>query len=375
MQKICIIGGGLTGLTTALILSKLNAKVDLVAKFEPSNRINDNRTTAISPSNYKSLCSFLSLEDQKIFWPSTNIDLYHEQSDKYHHFMNFKNNGKNIIYILENKKLIKAIVKKIKSRNKIKIINKEVKKIDEKNSEITFKNKKKKYDIIILCTGKKSFLVTNLIGKRIISGHPNDIAFTSIVKHNLNINNSKQYFLKEGPMAILPINKKQFSLVWSVSKNLKLETIKNLINHKFKKIFGSNRKLKISKFDFFPISFSFNVNFFKKNVLVLGESSYNVHPIAGQGFNMILRDILNLNSHIKEHLELGIQLKDSRIFNRFVSSRKPENLLFGLSINLIHEFFRNNKISNSIKKIILNDLNDIKFLKKLNLRIADTGIF
>ena len=375
MQKICIIGGGLTGLTTALILSKLNVKVDLVAKLEPSNRINDNRTTAISPSNYKSLCSFLSPEDEKIFWPSTNIDLYHEQSDKYHHFMNFKNNGKNIIYILENKKLIKAIVKKIKSRNKIKIINKEVKKIDEQNSEITFKNKKRKYDIIILCTGKKSFLVTNLIGKRIISGHPNDIAFTSIVEHNLNINNSKQYFLKEGPMAILPINKKQFSLVWSVSKNLKLEAIKNLINHKFKKIFGSNKKLKISKFDFFPISFSFNVNFFKKNVLVMGESSYNVHPIAGQGFNMILRDILNLNSHIKEHLELGIQLKDSRIFNRFVSSRKPENLLFGLSINLVHKFFRSNKISNSIKKIILNDLNDIKFLKKLNLRIADTGIF
>ena len=98
MQKICIIGGGLTGLTTALILSKLNVKVDLVAKLEPSNRINDNRTTAISPSNYKSLCNFLSLEDQKMFWPSTNIDLYHEQSDKYHHFMNFKNNGKNIIF-------------------------------------------------------------------------------------------------------------------------------------------------------------------------------------------------------------------------------------------------------------------------------------
>ena len=77
MQKICIIGGGLTGLTTALILSKLNAKVDLVAKLEPSNRINDNRTTAISPSNHKSLCSFLNLEDQKIFWPSTTVSYTH----------------------------------------------------------------------------------------------------------------------------------------------------------------------------------------------------------------------------------------------------------------------------------------------------------
>ena len=144
MQKICIIGGGLTGLTTALILSKLNVKVDLVAKLEPSNRINDNRTTAISPSNYKSLCSFLSPEDEKIFWPSTNIDLYHEQSDKYHHFMNFKNNGKNIIYILENKKLIKAIVKKI-SEGKIN-------KFKEENSLLTqawvMEPKKKVQDIL-----------------------------------------------------------------------------------------------------------------------------------------------------------------------------------------------------------------------------------
>ena len=39
----------------------------------------------------------------------------------------------------------------------------------------------------------------------------------------------------------------------------------------------------------------------KKNILVLGEGSYNVHPVAGQGFNLILRDILYLNSKINEH--------------------------------------------------------------------------
>ena len=110
--------------------------------------------------------------------------------------------------------------------------------------------------------------------------------------------------------------------------------------------------------------------------MVLGESSYNVHPVAGQGFNMILRDILNLNSHIKEHLELGIQLKDSRIFYPFCDFKETrEPSISDLSINLVHKFFRSNKISNSIKKIILNDLNDIKSFKKLNLRIADTGIF
>ena len=90
---------------------------------------------------------------------------------------------------------------------------------------------------------------------------------------------------------------------------------------------------------------------------------------------MILRDIKKLSEEIEEHLSLGMQLRDSRIFQQFTASRKPENFLFGLSINLIHKFFGNNKVNNPVKKIILKDINKLKFLKELNLRIADRGIF
>tara|TARA_Y100000590_G_scaffold33488_1_gene36721 strand:+ start:8483 stop:9613 length:1131 start_codon:yes stop_codon:yes gene_type:complete len=372
-QKVCIIGNGLTGLTTALVLGELNLEIDLIAKFKLEEFL-DNRTTAISPSNYDFLLKFLGEENPKLFWPSKNIDLYHEESNRYYHFMNFENNGKNLMYIAQNSKLIKIILKKIKNQKKIKIINTEVKKVDEKNTAVFLKNKTINYDSIFLCAGRRSQLVKKLIGKRIVSDDLNDIAFTSIIKHNLNIINSKQYFLKEGPLAILPINKKEFSLVWSVSKNSKLDITENLIKEKLKRMLGLD-KISISKIDFFPISFNFNVNFLKKNVLVLGEGSYNIHPVAGQGFNLILRDIQKLNQKLTEHLSLGMQLKDSRIFYQFMTSRKPENFLFGLSVNFIHKFFRNNEIVNPIKKIILKDINKLKFLKKLNLRIADTGIF
>ena len=372
-QKVCIIGNGLTGLTTALVLGELNLEIDLIAKFKLEEFL-DNRTTAISPSNYDFLLKFLGEENPKLFWPSKNIDLYHEESNRYYHFMNFENNGKNLMYIAQNSKLIKIILKKIKNQKKIKIINTEVKKVDEKNTAVFLKNKTINYDSIFLCAGRRSQLVKKLIGKRIVSDDLNDIAFTSIIKHNLNIINSKQYFLKEGPLAILPINKKEFSLVWSVSKNSKLDITENLIKEKLKRMLGLD-KISISKIDFFPISFNFNVNFLKKNVLVLGEGSYNIHPVAGQGFNLILRDIQKLNQKLTEHLSLGMQLKDSRIFYQFMTSRKPENFLFGLSVNFIHKFFRNNKIVNPIKKIVLKDINKLEFLKKLNLRIADTGIF
>ena len=57
-QKICIIGNGLTGLTAALILGKLNLDVHLIAAPDKKRR-RDIRTTAISESNYKGLINFI----------------------------------------------------------------------------------------------------------------------------------------------------------------------------------------------------------------------------------------------------------------------------------------------------------------------------
>jgi len=50
-QRICIIGGGLTGLITAITLSKLNIDIDLVSSI--SKNIKSNRTVAISENNYE----------------------------------------------------------------------------------------------------------------------------------------------------------------------------------------------------------------------------------------------------------------------------------------------------------------------------------
>ena len=107
----------------------------------------------------------------------------------------------------------------------------------------------------------------------------------------------------------------------------------------------------------------------------MGDSSYNVHPIAGQGFNLILRDIKKLYEYIREHQSLGLQIKDSTILEKFVRSRKPENLLFGLGINFTNKFFRHNQTTSLLKEMILKDINRFEFLKKLSLKISDRGIF
>ena len=70
-----------------------------------------------------------------------------------------------------------------------------------------------------------------------------------------------------------------------------------------------------------------------------------------------------------------MQIKDSSILRDFVVTRKPEKLFFGLGINFIHEFFKNNKISVPFKKIILKDINKFSLLKKVSINLSNKGIF
>ena len=373
-QKICIIGNGLTGLTAALILGKLNLDVHLIAAPDKKRR-RDIRTTAISENNYKSLISFIGNKYSKIFFESKEIDLYKEHSKEIKHFMNLSNKNNNLMFLFQNEILKKLIQRKINTYKNLKIFFKKVSEIDVEKSKVFFGNKNFSYDAIFVCTGSKSEIIQNIFGDRFIERKTDEIALTSIVNHNSKIVNAKQFFLKEGPMAILPLSKNKFSFVWSVSSKFKNKNVAPIIVKKFKEILKLKSDFTVSKVDCFPISFKFRSNFNKKNILVLGEGSYNVHPVAGQGFNLILRDIFYLNIKINEYLKNGLQIKDSLFIDEYLKQRKPENFLFGLGISFVNSFFKFNKISEPIKKVILKDINKFNILKDISLRVSNKGIF
>ena len=233
LQRICIIGDGLTGLTAALALKKLNIQIHLFGNFLNKKKINDNRVTAISPSNYDFLFKFLNPKKKNLFNAIKKVDLYHEQKNEYFNFLNFENEGKNVMYITKNNLLKKTIIQNLKKQKNLKIIKKSIKDINTTNSTISTNNSKSFYDLILLCGGRNSVLARKLMGNREIKNDKNEIALTTIVKHKSNIITSKQFFLKEGPLAILPLDKNKFSLVWSVKKNdYIIKNIKNSLKQK-----------------------------------------------------------------------------------------------------------------------------------------------
>jgi 2-polyprenyl-6-methoxyphenol hydroxylase-like FAD-dependent oxidoreductase len=96
--------------------------------------------------------------------------------------------------------------------------------------------------------------------------------------------------------------------------------------------------------------------------------------MAGQGFNLVLRDIKKLAELMNKISKLGLLFKNSFLLKDFYNSRKAENNLFGLGINLTNIFFKNNEYFHSFKKSILNNINNFNFIKKKSQSIADRGI-
>ncbi len=375
--KICIIGGGLSGLITAQTLTRLNVQIDLVSN-KSNTKKKDNRTTAISPSNYKFMLETLPIKPS-IFFKIKKVGLYHEEkNNKIINFLNFENAGKSVMLIFQNESLKKILLSNIKKNNKVSILKGNVKKIDKSKTSISIKNKEKFYDIIILCTGRENQINEKIFNNRYFKEDKKEIAYTSIITHNLKITESRQYFLKEGPLAILPINNQKFSLIWSMTKENKSLTsneIKQIIKHRLENIFSKKNVFNIRAISSFPIYFKFNKNSVKKNIIAIGESVYNVYPLAGQGFNLVLRDIYILYKKLKQNMSLGLEIKNSLILNEVLLNRKPENFLLGLGISVTQKFFRYNKYMAPIKNTLLKDIGKLPLIKKIGLKIADKGIF
>ena len=339
-QKICIIGDGLAGLTAAAMLSKENIKIDLY--FNNSKKFSDTRTTAVSESNYQYIKKNLKPNNINFFWPCKKINLFFEDKEKIINFYNFEEKNKNLMYVFQNKDLKKKLNKIILATDKIKLIQKKIKGINYEEGSIVLDQKKVFYDLIILSIGRYSNLYSKIEEGRTIEKDYEELAITAIIKHNAKIKNASQFFLKDGPLAILPFQKKAFSTVWSIGNDFfdsNKKNIKKILNKKIKKLLNIKDIKDIKDIQSFPINLNLKTKYFKKNVLILGDGLHAVHPMAGQGFNLVLRDIKKLKELISKTLKVGLLIKDSYILKDFYNSRKPENNLFGFGINLTNIFF------------------------------------
>ena len=360
-QRICIVGDGLSGLMTALALNKLEGlEVHLISRKNKHSK--DRRTTAISASNYEFFNKVISKLDNKLFWPSKKIDLFYETKDQTMNFLNFNEDSKNLMYVFENDKVKEILIKEIK-KNKVKTLQKNINELKDLDG----------YDMKILCLGRSSKIYQSIVDKRSLNKDYKEIAITGYVKHNLRNLNTAQYFLKDGPLAILPFSKNNFSFVWSVDKEFPKNDINSVVKSKICEVLKIN-KIQISNQQSYPLTLNLKRTYYKNDILILGEGLHTIHPVAGQGFNLVLRDIKKLQKIFKYYTELGMSLKSTSALEEFTNNRKSENIITSIGIDLTHNFFKQNKFLDPFKETILKNISKNNTLKKISKFISNQGL-
>ena len=360
-QRICIVGDGLSGLMTALTLNKLKGlEVHLISRKNELSK--DRRTTAISASNYEFFNEVVDKLDKNLFWPSKKINLFYETKEQKINFLNFNEDTKNLMYVFENNKIKEILIKEIKKK-KIKTLQKNINKLKDIDE----------YDMKILCLGRSSKIYQSIVEKRSLNKDYKEIAITGYVKHNLKNLNTAQYFLKDGPLAILPFSKNNFSFVWSVDKEFKKKDINSVVKSKICEVLKT-KKIRISNQQSYPLTLNLKRTYYKNDILILGEGLHTVHPVAGQGFNLVLRDIYKLQEILKYYIKLGMSLKSTAALEDFTSKRKSENIITGIGIDLTHSFFKQNKLLDPFKETILKNISKNNTLKKISKFISNQGL-
>ena len=181
--------------------------------------------------------------------------------------------------------------------------------------------------------------------------------------------NTSQFFLKEGPLAILPFSKNDFSFVWSVNKNINFD-----IKSKICEVLETKNKINITNIQSYPLTLNLKRTYYKKDVLILGEGLHTIHPVAGQGFNLVLRDIKKLKEILKYYSQLGLSLNSGFALRDFSNQRKSENILIGFGVDLTHNFFKNNKLLEPFKELILRNVPQNSAFKKISKFISNQGL-
>ena len=187
---------------------------------------------------------------------------------------------------------------------------------------------------------------------------------------------AEEHFLPSGPFAILPLTGNRSSLVWSEQRDeaarmvaLPDEEFHAELERRFGLHLGELRVLDKPKA--FPLGYFVARSFIAERLALVGDAAHVIHPIAGQGLNMGLKDVAALAECIVDAARLGIDFGSASVLERYQSWRRFDTMAMGVATNALNLLFSNKStVLRGIRDIGLGLVDRLPPLKSLFIRQA-----
>ncbi len=363
-----IVGSGPTGLLLSIVLSKFDCNIFLTDLLTKDRLVDKDKTYAITHSTRKILSKFrlweklepylfgfdsLSISDS-VTSAMTNLSINDLDDDI--------SSAENIGWVVKHSDLTKVFFQEIDNYENIFFMTPQ-----------RLLRKKILFDYQFLSSGANS-LDKKLFNFVDIKKSYNQSCLTFKVSLRGNCEKrAYEIFRKEGPLALLPLEKNLYQVIWTSSTSKAIERLnsdKNFLLDNLSTILPDEFKLDqiIGEFNIFPVSLSLNLPVFNfKKLVFVGDAFHTFHPVGGQGLNSCWRDVNTIFDLFNENI--AINKSHLTLFKfKYFSSRILDIIITIFITDLLISIFANrNFFLFPIRKFSFLLLNNFPFIRKLVL--------
>ena len=353
IPDVAIAGGGMIGGACALALAKNGFEVALIEAREPApwhaEDREDLRVIALAPSSAKLLDElgvWNSVRDARVS-PYARMQVWDAESGAQLSFDASQDGRAELGWIVENKLLQWTLWQALEQAGVRRVCPGELRDFEARADRVSLElNEVEPLSarLLVIADGAKSALRD----KAGIATHGRDYAQRAVVAHvateKPHEGTAWQRFTREGPIALLPLRDGRSSIVWSLPEArarevLALDDAAFCEAVGFASDFRLGRIIEATPRASFPLRLRLARTYATQRCVLLGDAAHAVHPLAGQGANLGLRDVSGLVSVLAEARDAGRDFAAPHVLQRYARRRRSADTLDALSFDALARAF------------------------------------
>jgi 2-octaprenyl-6-methoxyphenol hydroxylase len=368
---VVIVGGGLVGGTLACALGQGGLEVVVVDREDPARGLEaafDGRASAIALSSRRLLDAlglWALIEDQAA--PILDIRVSEAGSLFFLHYDSRETGNDPFGFMVENRALRRALATRLPRTPGVRwIAPMSVRALERTAAGVVARladGRSVRAPLAAAADGRASETRARA-GVRVTAWSYDQVGIVCTVAHEKSHDFvAHEHFLPAGPFAILPLLGDRSSIVWTERADL-APAIMALsdddflfeLERRFGNFLGS---LKVAGPRWaYPLSLQFAETAIARRLVLVGDAAHAMHPIAGQGLNMGLRDVAALAEVLVDARRLGLDIGTATVLERYQRWRRFDNTLMLA-------------MTDGLNRLFSNDIGPVRWARDVGLAIVD----
>ena len=353
-SELVIVGGGLVGLTLAAACAGAGLDVTVIDREDPARIVGeefDGRTSAIAFGSQRILAGIGAWDDVAAeAEPIWEIRVADRDSPLFLHYRHSEVGPDPLGYIVENRVLRRALLARVgKLRNLRHLAPAGAAAAERKASSVTvtLDGGGSIRGLLLAAADGALSPLRRAAGIRTVEWRYPQTAIVCTVWHERpHLGIAIEHFLPAGPFAILPMSGDRSSIVWTERAALapRLLALGAAEFHlELARRFGDflGRLEVVGPRWSYPLSLMHAARYSAERLALIGDAAHVIHPIAGQGLNLGLRDVAALAELIVEARRIGLDIGNSETLARYERWRRFDNTALAAVTDGLNRLFSN----------------------------------